>query len=86
MQVESDDGGQPSLPRGLLIRSFLEGALGLFGIFLLAAVAAPTLFNIRNDVAVIAAVLVWIACPALLLLLGWRINGLWRRHRIGHSS
>jgi hypothetical protein len=65
--------------RDLVIRSYLEGALGLFGVFLIAAVMAPWLFNVRNDAAVIAAVLLWIGCPVLLFLLGSRVAGRWRR-------
>ncbi len=53
----------------LVIRIFLETVLGGLGVFLLAAVAAPRLFDLHNNLAVIAAVLVWIACPVLLFLL-----------------
>ncbi len=61
-------------PRGrngkfLAIRIFLEAVLGALGIFLLAAVAAPRLFDIHNNLAVAAAVLTWIACPVLGFLL-----------------
>ena len=53
----------------LVIRIFLEAVLGGLGVFLLAAVAAPRLFDLHNNLAVIAAVLIWIACPVLLFLL-----------------
>ena len=53
----------------LVIRIFLEAVLGGLGVFLLAAVAAPRLFDLHNNLAVIAAVLTWIACPVLLFLL-----------------
>ncbi len=61
-------------PRGrrrtlLVVRIFLEAALGGLGVFLLAAIAAPRLFDLHNNLAVIAAVLIWIACPVLLFLL-----------------
>ncbi len=56
--------------RLLVIRIFLEAVLGGLGLFVLAAVVAPRLFNLHNNLALIAAVLVWIACPVLLFLLG----------------
>ncbi len=69
--------------RDLLVRSYLESALGLAGVFLVAAELAPWLFNVRNDAAVIAAVLLWICCPVLLFLLGSRVAGRWRRANQG---
>ena len=61
-------------PRGrrsklLVIRIFLEAVLGGLGLFLLAAVVAPRLFNLHNNLALIGAGVVWIACPVLLFLL-----------------
>ena len=79
MTSEPDIDPQSRQRRDLLVRSFLEIALGLVGIFILAAVIAPDLFNVRNDLAVLLAVLVWIACPVLALLLAWRTAARWRR-------
>ena len=79
MQATPESEGEPRPTHGLIVRTFLESALGLLGLFLLAAVVAPMLFDIRNNFAVIAGVLVWIACPVLLLLLVWRVAGRWRR-------
>jgi hypothetical protein len=61
-------------PRGrgrklLVIRIFLEAVLGGLGLFLLAAVVAPRLFNMQNNLSLVAAILVWIACPVLFFLL-----------------
>ena len=53
----------------LVIRIFLEAVLGGLGVFLLAAVAAPRLFDLHNNLALAGAVLIWIACPVLLFLL-----------------
>jgi hypothetical protein len=61
-------------PRGrgrklLVIRIFLEAVLGGLGLFVLAAIVAPRLFNLHSNLSLVAAVLVWIACPVLLFLL-----------------
>ena len=69
--------------RAFAIRAFFESVLGLIGVFVLAAVAAPALFNIRNNLAVAAAVLVWIVCPVLLYLLANHVVGGWRRLKQG---
>ena len=55
--------------RGLLIRIFLEAVLGGLGVFILAAVLGPRLFDMHNNLALVGAVLVWIACPVLVVLL-----------------
>ncbi len=68
---------------GLLIRLFLEAVLGGLVIFGLAAVLAPRLFDIRNNLAVLGAVLVWIACPILLFLLVSDLAARLRRLRRG---
>ena len=67
----------------LLIRIFLEAVLGGLGVFLLAAVAAPRLFDMHSNLALLAAVLIWIACPVLLFLLFTDIAERLRRPRGG---
>ncbi len=53
----------------LIVRVFLEAVFGGLGVFLLAAVLAPRLFDMHNNLALLGAIVVWIACPVLLFLL-----------------
>lgn len=65
----------------LAIRIFLEAILGTLAIFLLAAVAAPRLFDLHNNLALAAAVIIWIACPVLGFLLATDLAARLRRLR-----
>ena len=75
----SDTDAQRRRPIGLLLRLFLELSLGAIGIFALATIAGPRLFDMHDNLALVAAVLVWLACPVLLYLLGADAARLWRR-------
>lgn len=77
VKIEPRDGSA----RLLIVRVFLEAVLGGLGIFILAAVAAPRLFDMHNNLALAGAVLIWIACPVLLYLLVWDIAARLRRSR-----
>ncbi len=73
-------------PRGgggkrLVIRIFLEAVLGALGVFVLAAVVGPRLFDLHNNLALVAAVVVWIACPVLLFLVAADIAEQLRKRR-----
>jgi hypothetical protein len=70
----------------LAIRIFLEAIFGALGIFLLAAVAAPRLFNLHTNLALLAAVLAWIACPVLGFLLAADVAAQIRRFRRGSRT
>jgi hypothetical protein len=84
-QGASDIDAQRKRPLGLLLRLFLELALGAIGILALAAIAGPRLWNMQGDFAVIGAILVWLSCPVLLFLLGSDAARLWRRINGEHS-
>jgi hypothetical protein len=79
MQGASEIETQQRNPRGLLLRLFLELSLGAIAILALATIAAPRLFDLHNDPALIASILVWLSCPVLLYLLGADAARLWRR-------
>ena len=64
--------------RVFAIRTFFEVAFGLIGVFVLATMAAPALFNLHSNLSLIGAVIVWLLCPALLYLLASHVGGRWR--------
>ncbi len=77
--MRSGSDAAPATPRRWpIIRLFLEAAVGLLVVFALAAIAGPRLFDIHNNLAVIGAVLVWLACPVLLFLLALDLRARWR--------
>ena len=86
MQGTADIDAERRRPRVLLLRLFLELSLGAIGILALAAIAGPRLFDMHNDLAVGAAVLVWLSCPVLTFLLGSDAARLWRRITGGPAS
>ncbi len=86
MQDTSDTEAQPRRRLGLLLRLFFELSLGAIGILALAAIAGPRLFDMHDDLALIAAILVWLSCPVLTFLLGADAARLWRRINGGPST
>jgi hypothetical protein len=86
MQGADIDGQRRSSRSFLLLRLFFELSLGAIGILALAAIAGPRLFDMHDNLALIAAVLVWLSCPVLLFLLGSDAARLWRRITRGTSS
>jgi hypothetical protein len=59
--------------RDLVVGLFIKAVAGLILVFVIAAVAAPRLFNVHEDFATILAFALWIACPLLLFLIGWEL-------------
>ena len=59
--------------RDLVVGLFIKGVAGLILVFVVAAIAAPRLFNAHQDFATILAFALWIACPLLLFLIGWEL-------------
>ena len=79
MNSASDTDAQPRRQLGLMLRLFLELSFGGIGIFALATIAGPRLFDMHDNLALAGAVLVWLACPVLLYVLGADAARLWRR-------
>ncbi len=79
MRAVSDDTAGSRPRRWSLILMFLEAAIGLLVVFALAVIAGPRLFNIHNNLTVVAAVVVWLACPVLLFLLILDLAARWRK-------
>ncbi len=79
MNGATDIDAQPRRRLGLMLRLFLELMLGSIGVFALATIAGPKLFDMHDNLALAAAVLVWLACPVLLYALGADAARLWRR-------
>ena len=86
MKDASEIEGQRRQALWLLLRLFLELTLGSIGIFALAAIAGPRLFDLHDNLALIGAILVWLSCPVLLFLLGSDLARLWRRINGGPQS
>ncbi|HEY3813262.1 MAG TPA: hypothetical protein VGL66_08535 [Caulobacteraceae bacterium] len=59
--------------RGLIVRLFIKTVAGLALVFVIAAIAAPRLFDTHDDLMTIAAFVLWIACPLLLFFVGWEL-------------
>ncbi len=78
MPTDSEPAERRRRLRTFAIRAFFEAALGLIAVFVLAAMAGPALFNQHSDLALIGAILVWLACPVLLFLLAHHVAGRWR--------
>jgi hypothetical protein len=50
---------------------FLKTVVGLALVFVLAAIAAPSLFDRRETLAVVGAFALWLICPLLLFYVGY---------------
>ena len=59
--------------RNLLVGVFIKAVSGLILVFVVAAIAAPRLFNTHDDFATILAFALWIACPLIVFLIGWEL-------------
>lgn len=65
--------------RGGFVRMFLKGVLGLALVFVLAAVAAPWLFDRRDTLMTVLAFGLWLLCPLLVFLIGFEVFAEWKR-------
>jgi uncharacterized membrane protein (GlpM family) len=62
-----------------VVRMFLKGVLGLALVFVIAAVAAPSLFDRRDTLMTVLAFGLWLICPLIVFLVGFEVFAEWKR-------
>jgi hypothetical protein len=62
-----------------VVRMFLKGVPGLVLVFVIAAVAAPWLFDKRDTLMTVLAFALWLLCPLIVFLVGFELFAEWKR-------
>lgn len=79
MQDQSDPLTSARRVRDGVVRMFLKGVLGLALVFVIAAVAAPQLFDRRDTLMTVLAFGLWLLCPLIVFLVGFEVFAEWKR-------
>jgi uncharacterized membrane protein (GlpM family) len=62
-----------------VVRMFFKGVLGMALVFVIAAVAAPSLFDRRDTLMTFLAFGLWLLCPLIVFLVGFEVFAEWKR-------
>lgn len=79
MKDQSDPLTSARRVRDGIVRMFLKGVLGLVLVFVIAAVAAPWLFDRRDTLMTVLAFGLWLLCPLIAFLTGFELFADWKR-------
>jgi hypothetical protein len=79
MQNQPDPLTSARRVRDGVVRMFLKGMPGLVLVFVIAAVAAPWLFDRRDTLMTVLAFGLWLLCPLIVFLVGFEIFAEWKR-------